>query len=147
MIHPNYQIATDLYIHAARAAVWSRFCRVSEWPRWRIDVDKVTWVRGHTWQEGAQFTVFNPTTGPETYTIRMAVPDDTTVWENNSAGQGLVYSLHLTDQVGGCKVTFRCAFHGWGSLLKRVTAGVEKARLHTVLTALKETVERPETRR
>lgn len=147
MIHPNYQITTDLYIHAARAAVWSRFCRVSEWPRWRVDVVQATWVHGHTWQEGAQFTVSTPTSGPESYTIRMVVPDDTTVWENNSTGQGLVYSLHLLDQVGGCKVTFRCTFHGWGSLLKRVAAGAERARLHTVLTALKEVVERPETRR
>lgn len=141
MIHPNYQIATDLYIHAARAAVWARFCRISEWPRWRTDVAQAAWIHGHTWQEGAQFTISSPTTGQETYTIRMAVPDDTTVWENNRAGQGLVYSLHLTDQVGGCKVIFRCTFHGWRSLLKRATAGAEKARLHTVLTALKETIE------
>lgn len=147
MIHPNYQIATDLYIHAARASVWERFCRVSGWPRWRADVTQAAWVRGQAWQEGAQFMVASPHAGSETFTIRMAVPDDTTVWENNAAGQGSVYSLHLVDQVGGCKVSLRCTFHGWGALLKRVTAGAERDRLQTVLIALKEAVERPETRR
>lgn len=150
MIHPTFQITEELYIHAARAAVWSRFCRVPDWPRWRADVAKATWVRGQSWQEGAQFTVSavnNSPAQPQTFTIRMAVPDDTTVWENSNPGQGVVYSLHLTDQVGGCKVTLRCTFHGWGSLLKRVTATSEKAHLHTVLAALKEALERPETRR
>lgn len=147
MIHPHYQITTDLYIHAARAAVWSHFCRVSGWSRWRADVTQAAWMRGQSWQEGAQFTVASPHAGSEIFTIRMAVPDDTTVWENTTASQGSVYSLHLTDQVGGCKVSFRCTFHGWGALLKRVNAGAEKARLHTVLVALKDAVERPETRR
>lgn len=143
MIHPTFQITAELYIHAARAAVWARFCRVTEWPRWRADVAQVTWIHGHTWQEGAQFTVSatTPNAVPETFTIRMVVPDDTTVWENSSAGQGLVYSLHLTDQVGGSKVSCRCTFHGWGSLLKRMNAGAEKARLDSFLTALKETIE------
>lgn len=147
MIHPNFQVATDLYIHAARAAVWSRFCWISEWPRWRADIAEAAWVYGHTWQEGAQFTVTSPGARPEVFTIRMAVPDDTTVWESESTGQSMVYSFHLTDQVGGCKVSLRCTFHGWHSLLKRVNTNAEKARLHAVLTELKEMVERPETRR
>ena len=33
MIHPTFQVTAELYIHAARAAVWARFCRVTEWPR------------------------------------------------------------------------------------------------------------------
>ena len=75
MIHPTFQITEELYIHAARAAVWSRFCRVPDWPRWRADVANATWVRGQSWQEGAQFTVSsvsNSPAQPQTFTIRDA---------------------------------------------------------------------------
>lgn len=150
MIHPTFQVTAELYIHAARAAVWVRFCRVTEWPRWRADVAKAAWVQGHSWQEGTRFTIVSANhtaEQPQIFTIRMAVPDDTTVWENSNSSQGAVYSLHLADQVGGCKVILRCTFHGWGSFLKRLSAASEKAHLNTLLTALKEAIERPETRR
>lgn len=150
MIHPTLQVTEDIYIHAAREAVWERFCRVTDWPNWHTDVAKASWVQGQRWQEGAQF-VIQPAgqniVQPITYIIRMVVPADTTVWENNRGGQEVVYSFHVTDQVGGCKVTLRCTFHGWGSLLKRLTIGAEKAKVHMVLVALKEAVERPESRR
>lgn len=149
MIQPTLQVSEDIYVHAAREAVWEYFCRLREWPRWRPDVARATWVQGQLWQEGAQFTIEPTHSLPQsvTYLIRMVVPDDTTVWENNSPGPGVVYSLHLADQVGGCKVTLRCTFHGWGSLLKRLTSVAEKAKLQTLLVGLKAALERPETRR
>ena len=149
MIHPTLQVNEDNYIHAAREAVWERFCRVRDWPRWRSDVTKTAWVQGQAWQEGAQFAVYTAdnVAQPTAYIIRMVVVANTSVWESSSLGQGVVYSLHLADQVGGCKVTLRCTFHGWGSLLKRLTLESEKAKLHTILAELKEAIERNETRR
>jgi len=143
MVQPTFQVSAEIYIHAARAAVWDRFRRLTEWPRWRTDVAGAHWLQDQTWAEGAQFAV-RPTgmgmTQPVTYIIRMVVPADTTVWENSSGGQGAVYSLHLSDQVGGCKVTLRCTFHGWGSLLKRLTSAGEVAKLRTFLQDLQESM-------
>ncbi|MCE7981193.1 MAG: hypothetical protein DYG89_08390 [Caldilinea sp. CFX5] len=149
MIHPTFQVSEEIYIHAAREAVWARWIRIGEWPRWRSDVSLAKWLDKEQWREGATF-VLQPANGVVTqqrYLIRMVVPADTTVWENNSRSQGVVYTLHLADQVGGCKVALRCIFHGWGSLLKRFNAVGEKARLHTLLTALKMVVEQPDSRR
>jgi hypothetical protein len=150
MIHPTVQLSADLYIHAAREAIWARFCHVTDWPRWRADITNARWVYGHTWQEGAQFTLQPVGSGaaqPLTFIIRMVVPADTTVWESVNTSQGMVYSLHLADQVGGCKATLRVTFHGWGSLLKRLTSAGEKAKVYTLLAALKAAVERPDARR
>lgn len=150
MILPTLQVTEEIYIHAAREAVWAHFCRVMEWPRWRTDVAKASWVQGQTWQEDAQFTIQPTRQGamqPIIYLIRMVVPATTTVWEDPRSGQEVVYSLHVTDQVGGCKVILRCTFHGWGSLLKRLTGAAERAKLRAILADLKEAVERPESRR
>jgi hypothetical protein len=143
MIQPTFQVSEEIYIHAARAAVWQRFSRLTNWPRWRADVTAAKWIDGQAWQEGAQFTIQSAGSGAKSvpYLIRMVVPADTTVWESNSIGQGVVYSLQLTDQVGGCKVSLRCTFHGWGSLLKRLTYASETAKLRTMLSSLKESVE------
>lgn len=148
MIHPTFQVSEEIYIHVAREAVWARWIRLGDWPRWRADVNQAKWLAKEAWQEGASF-VIHPADGgatQEDYLIRMVVAVDTTVWESNSS-QGAVYTLHLADQVGGCKVTLRCTFHGWGSLLKRFNSAGEKARLHGLLTALKTAVERPDSRR
>lgn len=149
MIHPTFQVNEEIYIHAAREAVWARWGRVGDWPRWRMDVSQATWVTRQQWQEGATFALqsTNGNAAELRYLIRMVVPADTTVWETGSGGQGMVYSLHLADQVGGCKVSLRCTFHGWGSLVKRLNTAGEKAKLQTILTALKTAVERPDSRR
>jgi len=149
MIHPTFQVSEEIYIHAAREAVWARWIRIGDWPRWRTDLRQATWGKGEQWQEGATFTL-HPVDGSATqqrYLIRMVVPADTTVWENSNGGQESVYTLHLVDQVGGCKVVMRCTFHGWGSLLKRLNTAGEKARLQAILAALKVTLERPDSRR
>lgn len=147
MIHPTFQVSEELYIHAAREAVWDHVTRLRDWPQWRTDVTKATWVQGQRWQEGAQFALYSADGGqPQQFIIRMVVPADTTVWESSSS-QGMVYSLHLVDQVGGCKVTLRCTFHGWGSLLKRLNAAGERTGLHAALATLKTAVERPDSRR
>ncbi len=149
MIHPTFQVNEEMYIHAAREAVWAHWVRVGDWPRWRTDVSRATWIAGQPWQEGASF-VLQPSgagAGEERYLIRMVVPADTTVWETGRGGQEMVYSLRLVDQVGGCKVLLRCTFHGWGSLLKRLNTAGETARLQAMLAALKVAVERPDSRR
>ena len=149
MIHPTFQVREEIYIHAAREAVWAHVTRLRDWPQWRADVAKAVCVQGQGWQEGAQFTLYpvDSPAQPQQFIIRMVVPADTTVWESGDGGQGVVYSLHLVDQVGGCKVSLRCTFHGWGSLLKRLTSVGEAAKAQAFLTALKTAVERPESRR
>ncbi|GEM_PF-1887823 len=147
-MHPTLQVMEEIYIHAACAAIWARFARLPDWPSWRSDISRATWVQGQTWQEGATFTLHAAGGGssPITYLIRMVLPADTSVWESitlgNAMDQGAVYSLHFAEQVGGCKVSLRCTFHGWGSLLKRVTAAREKAKLHAILADLKAVMER-----
>lgn len=149
MIHPTFQVKEELYIHAAREAVWAHVTRLSHWSQWRSDVAKTAWVQGPRWQEGAQFAIYPTisTTQPQHFIIRMVVQADTTVWESSGGGQTVVYSLQLVDQVGGCKVSLRATFHGWGSLLKRLTSVGEAAKMQAFLTALKTDIERPESRR
>jgi len=147
MMHPTLQVREEIYIHAACAAIWSRFTRVSDWPSWRTDSSHATWQQGQTWQEGAQFTLQERgTASPVTYIIRMVVGGDTTVWESSQTGNqsdpGVVYSIHLVEQVGGCKVSLHATFHGWGSLLKRLASSREKAKLHAILVDLKAVMER-----
>ena len=149
MIHPTFQVKAELYIHAAREAVWAHVTRLRDWPQWRSDVAKTAWVQGQRWQEGAHFAIdpADSTAQPQRFIIRMVVPADTTVWESTVGSQTVVYSLQLVDQVGGCKVSLRCTFHGWGSLLKRLNSGGESTKLQAFLTALKTAIERPESRR
>ncbi|MEZ4868407.1 MAG: SRPBCC family protein [Caldilineaceae bacterium] len=150
MIHPTLQITEELYIHAAREAVWARFCRLGDWPRWMPGVSQATWVTGDHWQEGARFTVQQQHSGiQETvhYVIRMAVPADTGVWERLEGGAPIVYSIHVADQVGGCKVRLRCTWHGWGTLLRRLNRAYEAERLRAILAGLKEAIERDGPRR
>ncbi|MBX3015309.1 MAG: SRPBCC family protein [Caldilineaceae bacterium] len=143
MIQPTLQVTATQYIHAARAAIWERFCRLADWPRWRTDVAQATWVQGTTWAEEAQFRLTPTPQGstPSQYMIRMVVVDDTTVWERVGAGPTVVYSLHLDDQVGGTKVTLRSNFYGWHSLLQRVRYQSEAASLRAILDDLKREVE------
>lgn len=149
MIHPTFQVNEEIYIHAAREAIWERWIRIGDWPRWRMDVRQATWLTGQQWHEGATFALQSTdgSAAEQRYLIRMVVPADTSVWENGRGGQEMVYSLRLVDQVGGCKVLLRCTFHGWGSLLKRLNPTGEKARLQAILAALKVAVERPDSRR
>ncbi len=140
MMHPTLQVTEELYIHAACEAIWQRFIQLPDWPRWRSDLRDAQWVQGQSWQEGNSFSLHESNNAGQaaTYLIRMVVPADTSVWES-SVG---VYSLNLAEQVGGCKVTLRCTFHGWGSLLRRLTVAREKANLRAVLTDLKAVMER-----
>lgn len=149
MIRPTFQVKEELYIHAAREAVWAHVTRLRDWPQWRSDVAQASWTQERGWQEGAQFALYpaDSPAQPQHFIIRMVVAADTTVWESREGGQAVVYSLQLVDQVGGCKVSLRCTFHGWGSLLKRLTSVGEAAKAQAFLTALKVAVERPESRR
>ena len=141
MINPRSQISTELYIHAARAAVWQKFTQLHGWPTWQPTVSAVQWDEGDGWQEGAHFQV---RTGSQQLrcVIRMVSPETATVWEVLNAAHNAVYSLHCTDQLGGCKVTIRATYHGVAVLLLWLQRGRRQNELQTLLAALKAYFER-----
>jgi hypothetical protein len=55
MINPSFQVQDELYIHAASEAVWQKFSRSMDWPRWNSEVLSAAWVQGEAWQEGSIF--------------------------------------------------------------------------------------------
>jgi hypothetical protein len=137
MIKPTTKIQTDLYIHAAREAVWQKFIRLHEWPAWQPNVSTVQWQQGDSWQEGAHFAVRASQGQAVNYVIRMVAPARVTVWETLNPALNTVYTLHCADQVGGCKVTLSCTVHGFAALATWVQQGRRRHQLHAQLEALK----------
>lgn len=139
MIRPSRQIKLERYIHAAPAAVWQKFTRLPSWPTWYPGVAAVAWLEGDRWQENHCFVVTTSQGERHRFIIRMVAPDAVTVWESMSASLNVVYSLHCTDQVGGCKVTIRCTYFGMSALRAWVQFGQQEAYLAAILDALKAT--------
>ncbi len=137
MIRPQTKIQADLYIHAAKEAVWQKYTQVHDWPTWQPNVSAVAWRQGDRWQEGAQFAVHDGQGGTATYIIRMVVPNSVTVWEAMNPAVSTVYSFHVADQVGGCKVTFSATYHGLGALTLWLQRGHRRRQLQATLEALK----------
>ncbi len=95
MADPIFQVESELYIHAARGAVWQAFTRLDEWPRWNSEIVATRWVEGEPWQEGSIFelrhrSLFNRVTSTEAI-LRMVSPTRTATWEKrgrrHSGGQ------------------------------------------------------------
>jgi hypothetical protein len=142
MINPQTKVQTDLYIHAARAAVWQKYTRLHDWPAWQPTVQAAQWRQGERWQEGAQFTVRDQNGQTTNYVIRMVAPESVTVWETLNAPLNAVYSLHCSEQVGGCKVTLSCTYHGVAALANLLLSGRRRSQLVRQLHALKQHFER-----
>ena len=53
----------------------------------------------------------------------MCVPANTVVWESNASGITVVNSASFADDVGGCKLTARHAYHGMPTLALRLLSG------------------------
>ncbi|MCB0064730.1 MAG: SRPBCC family protein [Caldilineaceae bacterium] len=144
MINPQSQVSAELYIQAARAAVWQKFIRLPEWPDWQPAVQAAQWTDGGTaggWQEGAHFQI---TQGQQVLhgVIRMVATESVTVWEVMDPALNAVYALHCTDQLGGCKVTLRYTVNGMRVLLFWLQRGRRQRQLSATLEALKAHVER-----
>jgi len=136
MFNPRAQISANTYIQAARPAVWEKFTRLHEWPRWQPAVEATQWETGHGWQEGNRFRL----TGSghvDHCVVRMVSPGSVTVWEVDVPARSAVYTLHCTDQLGGCKVTLRCTYHGVAALWLWLQRGSRQRALQATLTALK----------
>lgn len=136
MINPNSQISAELYIHAARAAVWRKFIELDDWPHWQPAVRAVQWDENDGWREGARFQVEKDSQRLRCV-IRMVSPESVTVWEVLNPALNAVYTLHCTDQLGGCKVTIRCTYHGVAALLLWIQRGKRLRELQALLAALK----------
>lgn len=142
MIHPKKTIRSELYIHAAPAAIWQKFIHLPGWPTWHPQVSSAQWLEGEQWQEGAHFTITAPSGHTNHFVIRMVSPELVTVWESLSPTLNAVYSFHCTDQVGGCKVTMSCTFHGFAALSSLLQSGRRKSELRQPLEALKKYFDR-----
>lgn len=139
MIWPSTTLSAELHIHAARLTVWEKFTRLREWPQWQPEVTSATWQVADRWQEGAQFSL-QQGRQQRHYLIRMVAVGAVTVWE--AATGAAVYSLQLSDQLGGCKVVLRCTVHGFGSVGAFLERGRQSAALRQTLAQLKHIVER-----
>lgn len=145
MINPTLTVESDIYIHAARGAVWEKFTDLDTWPRWNPSVLVAQWRSGNRWQEGATFSIQQQSRWGERTrlaVIRMVVPDDTTVWESGGGGQQTVHSAHLTDDLGGCKIRLRETYHGPWVFALYLGRGQQRARLETALREFKAYIER-----
>lgn len=142
MIRPKTQRNAELYIHAAPAAIWQRFTRLDGWPAWQPDVHSVQWLEGDKWQEGARFAISSLDGQTTRFVIRMVAPATATVWESLDPALNAVYTFHCTDQLGGCKVTMSCTFHGFSVLTAWLPFSRHQAQLQQVLEALKSHFER-----
>lgn len=141
MIWPSTTRNAEMHIHAARLAVWEKFTRLRDWPLWRGDVQAAQWQSGERWQEGAHFVIQHELQRRH-YLIRMVSVGNVTVWETADGAPATVYSLQLNDQLGGCKATLRCTYHGFGAVGALLGGGRQKQQLRDQLTALKQTIER-----
>ena len=141
MIWPSTTLNAEIHIHAARLAVWEKFIRLREWPQWRNDVQATQWQSGERWQEGACF-VIQQALQHRGYLIRMVSVGNVTVWETTDGATAAVYSLHLSDQLGGCKATLRCTYHGFGAVGALLGRRGQNQQLRDQLAALKQAIER-----
>ncbi len=145
MIDPTLLIEAEVYLHAARAAVWEKFIGIGEWPRWQLNLLAARWVKDASWQEGAHFALERQGwwgRHSEQAVIRMAVAGDTTVWESSGVGLHTVHSAHLSDDLGGCKLRWRQTIHGPLVVARYWGQGRARSGLASALGEFKAYVER-----
>ncbi len=139
------QIESDIYIHAAAAAVWAVVSRVERWPDWHPQVISAKWTGGTPWADGAKLTLRlrSPLGLPVTNTalVRMAVPGSTVVWEGALFGVVAVHTFRFADEVGGCRVIERESYHGVASPVMALIRGRQQRAFDTALANLKTQIE------
>lgn len=148
MISPSFTLGAEIYIHAARGAVWQKFSHLDEWPHWQPTIRAAHWSalppQGH-WQENARFRLEEQGrigTTVRTAIVRMVVPDATLVWESSAPNLTIVHSAHFTDELGGCKLQLRNTYHGLAALPLFFWRSGQQGQLEQSLRNLKEWVER-----
>ena len=140
------QIEREIYVHAARDAVWQKYCRVEAWPSWAPAVTNVTWPLGATWAEGTDFQVkrrialgFDVSFDA---TIQMSVPGSVTVWEGRAPALIVVSSFQVTDSLGGSNAQLQMTYHGPGALFLLLLRAPLTSQISTALSRFKTYVER-----
>ena len=148
MISPSLTLEAALYIHAARGAVWEKFCQLTDWPRWNPAVRSARWlepVPQGQWQENARFQVEEQGRFGVTLSVaivRMVLLNDTLVWESAAPSLHIVHSAHFTDELGGCKFLVRKTYHGLATLPLFLWHGGQQRQLEQSLRNLQAWVER-----
>jgi hypothetical protein len=139
-----FQVQDEIHIHAAREAVWTKFARLHEWPRWNSEILDTEWLQGEPWAEGSRFALRHRSLlGVTTTTavLRMVSPGRTAVWESHAMGMTIVNSANFADDLGGCKLTARHAYHGAGSLVLRLFRTRQQTTLEQAMRELKSYIE------
>jgi len=148
MISPKFSITAEVYIHAARGTVWQKFCQLQEWPRWNRQIIAAHWLDKQTsteWLENARLQIQTPGrwgTRRETAVVRMVVPADTLVWESSAPGVNIVHSIHFADELGGCKLRARNAYHGPAVFRFWLARGRQQRQLEETFHVFREYIER-----
>jgi hypothetical protein len=145
MAQPVFQVESECYIHAARAAVWKALTRLETWPRWNTEIVAARWVEGEPWQEGSIFelrhhSLFKRITATEAV-LRMVSPLRSATWESEGPAIQVVNSAHLRDDGGGCLLSARHAYHGPAAHGLRLLAARQQAKLDYAMRELKGFVE------
>jgi hypothetical protein len=145
MAQPVFQVESERYIHAARAAVWNTLTSLETWPRWNTEIVAARWVEGEPWREGSVFELrhhglFNRVTATEAV-LRMVSPRRSATWESASTGIQVVNSAQLRDDGGGCLLTARHAYHGPAAHGLRLLAARQQAKLNHAMGELKGFIE------
>jgi hypothetical protein len=137
---------SDVYIHAAPAAVYRRFTDIDDWANWYPGVLGARWTRGVDWQEDAQMALrvrnLLGATVESVATVRMSVPNSTLVWENAMPGLNVVCTARFAEEVGGCRLTIRKNYHGLLAFLMPLLQSRQRSMLDEGLATLKRTIEK-----
>lgn len=138
-------IKTDIYIHAAPAAVYRRFTDISGWPTWYPGVVRARWRRGSAWSDGAEMELqvrnLLGMTVTGTATVRMSVPNRTLVWETEMMGSSIVATANFEEEVGGCKLVLQKNYHGALAAALPLLRGRQAGQLERGLAVLKREIE------
>ncbi|MEZ4660382.1 MAG: SRPBCC family protein [Caldilineaceae bacterium] len=136
---------SDIYIHAAPAAVYAKFSNIANWSTWYPGVVAARWVAGEPWQDNARFaTTVRNMLGLQSQAeavVRMASPGQLLVYENSMTGLQIVASVSFEDDVGGCKLSIRKRYYGPLAFLMTLLGGRQRHMLDTGLANLKAQIE------
>lgn len=139
-----FQVQDEVYIQAAREAVWRKFANLQDWPRWNSEVLETEWISGEPWVEGARFALRHRSLLGVTTTealLRMVSPARAVVWESSVMGMTVINSANFADDLGGCKLTAKHAYHGAGALVLRLFKARQQRILAQAMRELKSYVE------
>lgn len=137
---------SEIFIHAAPAAVFRAFTNIGGWATWYPGVVGARWAEGEPWREGSRFAIETRNvlgiTTSAVGTVRLRSLDQVIVWESVGSGLTVVATARFEDEVGGCRLTLSKNFHGPLSLLMPLLVARQRGQVTTGLNTLKAQIER-----